>query len=238
MVAHAQYEIGNAARLVQEGRQSMRSTPVGAVGTQPVVVASSPNHDEPQHHAEQPRFLRPLEWTAKWHENGLRLPNIGVRSRACRSSAALLNMSNRRFFVFAAGITLLVGGLLALRFPVFLPNFDQWGFQINCGSGFPDRVDAAGIADSGAGQFIDECHTAVAIRRAWAIPVTMAGALLLSALAVILPSTRQAAGSPVPTNGAGDAEAFDGAIAPASGRPDASTALAPHAIPPCPAPAA
>ena len=64
--------------------------------------------------------------------------------------AALLNMSNRRFFVFAAGITLLVGGLLALRFPVFLPNFDQWGFQINCGSGF--RIELTQLASPTRGQ--------------------------------------------------------------------------------------
>jgi hypothetical protein len=238
MVAHVQYEIGNAARLIATGHQSMRSTPVGAVGTQPLVVASSPNHDEPQHHAEQPRFLESARMDREMARERPQASQQRGRKSGMSIMAALLNMSNRRFFVFAAGITLLVGGLLALRFPVFLPNFDQWGFQINCGSGFRIELTQAGIADSGAGHLIDQCHTAVAIRRAWAIPLTTAGALLLSALAVIPSSTRQAAGSPVPTNGADGAEAFDGAITPASGTPDAWTALVPHAIPRFPAPAA
>jgi hypothetical protein len=35
----------------------------------------------------------------------------------------------------AVGVSLVMGGLFALRFPVFLGDFDQWGFHINCGSG-------------------------------------------------------------------------------------------------------
>jgi hypothetical protein len=35
-----------------------------------------------------------------------------------------------------AGVAPLVGGVLALRFAVFLPDFDRLGFQINCRSGF------------------------------------------------------------------------------------------------------
>jgi hypothetical protein len=131
-------------------------------------------------------------------------------------TAALLNMSNRRFFVLVAGVALLVGGLLALRFPVFLPDFDQWGFQINCGSGFRIALTQAATADSAGTHFVDQCHTAVAMRRAWAIPLTATGALLLGALLIRPPSTHQAVRLPVSPNGANDAEAFNGAIAPAS----------------------
>jgi hypothetical protein len=52
------------------------------------------------------------------------------------------NMSNQRLVILAVGVLLVMGGLFALRFPVFLGDVDQWGFQINCGSGIPERVDA------------------------------------------------------------------------------------------------
>jgi hypothetical protein len=44
------------------------------------------------------------------------------------------------------------------------------------------------------------------MRRAWAIPLAVAGALLLSALLVRPPSTRQAAGLPVTPEGADSRE--------------------------------
>src|SRR5262249_14455136 len=96
--------------------------------------------------------------------------------------SALMNMSNRRFLVLVVGVVLVVGGLLALRFPVFLSDFDQWGFQINCGSGFQSALTQATAADSGATNLVDQCHTAIAVRRMWAIPVTLAGVLLLGGL--------------------------------------------------------
>ena len=84
----------------------------------------------------------------------------------------------------------LVGGLLALRFPVFLPDFDQWGFRINCGSGFQSASTQAGAADSAGTRFVHQCHTAIAMRRTWAIPLAVAGSLLLGAL-VIRPSRQR-----------------------------------------------
>jgi hypothetical protein len=98
--------------------------------------------------------------------------------------SALMNMSTRRFWVLVAGVALVVVGLLALRFPVFLPDFDQWGFRVNCGSGFQSALTQAGVADSGGTHFVDQCHTAIAMRRAWSIPVVAFGALLLGALMV------------------------------------------------------
>jgi hypothetical protein len=58
------------------------------------------------------------------------------------------NMSNQRLVIVAVGVLLVMGGLFALRFPVFLGHFDQWGFQINCGSGFQSALTQAVIADS------------------------------------------------------------------------------------------
>lgn len=37
--------------------------------------------------------------------------------------------------VFAA-VVFLAGGLFALRFPVFIEAYDQFGWQVKCGSGF------------------------------------------------------------------------------------------------------
>ncbi|WP_375481707.1 hypothetical protein [uncultured Mycobacterium sp.] len=101
-------------------------------------------------------------------------------------------MSTQRLFILAAGVLLLMVGLLALRFPVFLSDFDQWGFQINCGSGFGGSLTQAGIADGAGTHFVDQCHTAVAVRRIWTIPMAMFGAFLLGALA-ITPSRRYSA---------------------------------------------
>ena len=97
---------------------------------------------------------------------------------------ALMNMSTPRFIILLSGLALLTVGLLALRFPVFLSDFDQWGFRINCGSGFQSTLTQAGLADPAGSHFIGQCHTAIATRRAWAIPLALSGVLLLSALLV------------------------------------------------------
>jgi hypothetical protein len=151
--------------------------------------------------------------------------------------SVLLNMSNQRFVVLVAGVALLAAGLLALRFPVFLPDFDPRGFQINCGSGFQTALTQAGVADSTGSHFVDQCHTAIAVRRSWAIPLALAGALLLGALLARPPSTRLA-GLPELRHAADDAEAFDGATTPASGAPDTRIPPARDAIQSSPASAA
>lgn len=47
--------------------------------------------------------------------------------------------------VFAA-VVCLAGGLLALRFPVFIDAYDQFGLQVKCGSGFTtDLTQAASV---------------------------------------------------------------------------------------------
>src|SRR5271163_147143 len=88
------------------------------------------------------------------------------------------NMSNQRVVILAVGVLLVMGGLFALRFPVFLGDFDQWGFQINCGSGFHSALTQAVIADSAGTHFVDRCHTALAMRRGWTIALPVSALLI------------------------------------------------------------
>ena len=67
----------------------------------------------------------------------------------------LANMSNQRSVILAVGVLLVMGGLFAFRFPVFLGDVDQWGFQINCGSGFQSALTQAVIADSAGTHFVE-----------------------------------------------------------------------------------
>jgi hypothetical protein len=238
MATHVPHEIGSATGLIPADRRWIRSTPVGAAGTQPILVASPPDPPAPQHQPQQLGFLESARMEREMaREMGQRSQQRGQPS-PMSIMAALTNMSNQRFLVLAAGVVLLVGGLLALRFPVFLPDFDQWGFQINCGSGFQTTLTQAGIADSAGAHFVDQCHTAIAMRRAWAIPLAVGGVLLLTALLVRPPSTRLVAGLHVRADGGDGARAFDGAMTPASGGPEPRTAGARDAIARSPASAA
>ena len=118
--------------------------------------------------------------------------NSRRQSKKSVIGTALANMSTPRLLVLVTGVLLLVGGLLALRFPVFLADFDPWGFQINCGNGFGSDWTQAATADAGGTHFVEQCHAAIALRRAWAVPVLALGGLLLSAL-VLAPTRRQSA---------------------------------------------
>jgi hypothetical protein len=238
MATHIHHEIGNATRLTPTDRRRILSTPVVAAGTRPMLAVSPQSLHAPQHHPEEPGFLESARMEREMAREMPQSSQQRSQKSAMSIKAALMNMSNQRFLVLTAGIVLLVGGLLALRFPVFLPDFDQWGFQINCGSGFQTALTQAGTADSAGTHFVDQCHTAIAMRRAWTIPLAAAGALLLTALMVRPPSTRRAVGSLVPADGADGAEAFDGAITPASGARDERTALARNPIQRSPASAA
>ena len=91
-------------------------------------------------------------------------------------------MSNRQFVVVTAGALLAVVGLLALRWPIYLNHYDQFGMQINCGMGFNSNL--AQAADADGGGLVAQCGTALLIRRAWAIAITVVGWLLLTGLVV------------------------------------------------------
>ena len=91
---------------------------------------------------------------------------VGHARRGEKSATPIItgpaNMSNQRLVILAVGVLLVMGGLFALRFPVFLGDFDQWGFQINCGSGFQSALTQAVIADSAGTHFVDRSSRAAA----------------------------------------------------------------------------
>ncbi|WP_059017958.1 hypothetical protein [Mycobacterium sp. M26] len=90
-------------------------------------------------------------------------------------------MTAGRLLAAAAAAVLLTVGLLALRWPVYLPEYDPWGIKINCGSGFSAELVQAQFAGS-----VDRCQHALAVRRMWAIPVAVLGWLIVVWLAVPL----------------------------------------------------
>jgi H+/Cl- antiporter ClcA len=78
---------------------------------------------------------------------------------------------------------LLIIGLIALNFPVFLDAYDQWGFQIKCGTGY--ITDLAQAADNvGQHNYVDKCETALLLRRLWAIPLVAVSGLIVLAVTV------------------------------------------------------
>ncbi|MCG5432273.1 hypothetical protein LV457_08195 [Mycobacterium sp. MYCO198283] len=89
--------------------------------------------------------------------------------------------SNRVLAVLTGGVLLVVVGLVALRFPVLLDAYDKLGIQIDCGTGYLADLDQAGRMGP---EYVDRCHGALLVRRLWAIPLAVAGWLLLSALVV------------------------------------------------------
>jgi hypothetical protein len=94
---------------------------------------------------------------------------------------------HRAFYIGVVCVFMIAVGLLALNFPVFLDAFDQYGFQIKCGTGYATDL---GQAASAAGQhnYVDECETALTLRRLWTIPLVAIGALVLLAVAAVAAS--------------------------------------------------
>jgi hypothetical protein len=76
---------------------------------------------------------------------------------------------------------LVVLGLIALNFPVFLDEFDQYGFQIKCGTGYATDLTQA-AATVGQQNFVDQCETALLMRRLWTIPLVVICGLVLLAV--------------------------------------------------------
>lgn len=100
-------------------------------------------------------------------------------------------MVNRGSLVVFAALVFLAGGLLALRFPVFIEDYDQFGWQVKCGSGFATDLTQASSAEkkptghkAGAGapgtDYVGQCNDALMTRRAWAIPAAVIGGLTLT----------------------------------------------------------
>jgi hypothetical protein len=92
-------------------------------------------------------------------------------------------VSNRQLIVGVGGALLVVIGLLALWFPVYLGRYDQFGMQISCGRGFSANLSQA--ADANGDGLVAQCGTALLERRIWAIPVAIAGWVILTGLVAI-----------------------------------------------------
>jgi hypothetical protein len=91
---------------------------------------------------------------------------------------------HRAFYIGTVCVALIAIGLVALNFPVFLDVFDQYGFQIKCGTGYAtDLSQAAGT--SGQQNFVDQCETALLLRRMWTIPLVVIGSIVLVAVSAV-----------------------------------------------------
>ena len=88
-------------------------------------------------------------------------------------------MSFRAVYIGIAGAVVLAIGLYLLSLPVYLDDFDQFGMQIPCGSGYSAHL----VQATAAGQeYVDKCGSAVMTRRLWTIPVVALRALALIAV--------------------------------------------------------
>jgi hypothetical protein len=79
-------------------------------------------------------------------------------------------------------------GLFALNFPVFLDDFDQYGWQIKCGTGYVTDLSQAAAAVGGT-NYVDACQSALLMRRAWGLPLVVVGGTVLLAVLVASATT-------------------------------------------------
>ncbi|RDH77281.1 hypothetical protein DVS77_17900 [Mycolicibacterium moriokaense] len=87
---------------------------------------------------------------------------------------------HRAFYLGVLSLVLIAGGLLALNFPVFIDAYDQFGFQIKCGTGFGANLTQA--AEASGGDFVGQCETALLLRRLWTIPMVAIGSIMLAVI--------------------------------------------------------
>jgi hypothetical protein len=93
------------------------------------------------------------------------------------------SVSNRQLLVGIGGALLVVVGLLALWFPVYLGQYDQFGMQISCGRGFSANLSQA--ADASGDGLVAQCGTSLLERRIWAIPLAVLGWVIVTRLVLI-----------------------------------------------------
>jgi len=97
-------------------------------------------------------------------------------------------VSNRQLYIAIVGASLVVVGLLALWFPVYLSQYDHYGVQIACGRGFSSNLSQA--SDAGGQGLVAQCDTALLLRRIWAIPAVVLGWVILTGLVAIWAHTK------------------------------------------------
>lgn len=96
-------------------------------------------------------------------------------------------MSARAWYIGIGGAILMAIGLFALRFPVLIDGYDQWGWQVECGSGFVANLTQAENAAVDGTDFVASCQNALLTRRLWTIPLIAAGVVAM--VAVLLTAT-------------------------------------------------
>ncbi len=90
-------------------------------------------------------------------------------------------MINRGPLIVFAASVFLAGGLFALYFPVFIDAYDQFGWQVKCGNGFTTELtQASGAAATAGNSYVDQCNSALMVRRLWAIPTAALGGMTLT----------------------------------------------------------
>ncbi len=102
-----------------------------------------------------------------------------------------MHHGHHRLAYTAIACAILLGiGLVALNFPVFIDAFDKWGFQIKCGTGYVSDLSQAAAAGA---VHVDQCGTALLVRRLWTIALVAVSGLVLLAIAVAaaVTSTRE-----------------------------------------------
>ncbi|WP_102141201.1 hypothetical protein [Mycobacterium hubeiense] len=85
-------------------------------------------------------------------------------------------MIQRAWYVGIVGAVLAAIGLFALGFPVFLDDYDQYGFQIKCGTGYIADLSQA-LAATGGPDYAEQCENSLLARRMWTVPLVVIGAL-------------------------------------------------------------
>ncbi|MGV0740159.1 hypothetical protein ABQF35_27775 [Mycobacterium syngnathidarum] len=88
-------------------------------------------------------------------------------------------MSFRAVYIGIAAAVVFLIGLYLLSLPVYLDDFDQFGMQIPCGSGYSAHLVQANAAGQ---EYVDKCGSALTMRRLWTIPIVAVGALALIAV--------------------------------------------------------
>jgi hypothetical protein len=97
-------------------------------------------------------------------------------------------VSNRQLYLGIVAAALVVIGLLALWFPVYLSQYDQYGMQIVCGRGF--SADLSQAASAKGNGLVSQCGTALLLRRLWAIPAVVVGWLILVGVVAVWVHTK------------------------------------------------
>ena len=87
---------------------------------------------------------------------------------------------HRAFYLGVLCVALIAVGLLALNFPVFLDAYDQFGFQIKCGTGYV--TDLSRRRRPASTTTSTNARLRLMLRRLWTIPLVAIGSILLTVI--------------------------------------------------------